>query len=169
MKWNNDLLKFIFSVLAFYLLGLVVYDSFLLPKTSLDEYLIHGLVVSSEMILNLLGYSTAPHQTALYYTIQLENSIGVWVSPNCDGWMVIWVFLSVWLFLPLIKTRKWVMLPFALLCIQAVNVIRIVCLAIITKYFPESLAFNHDYTFTILVYGFVIFLWWWGIKKWSVK
>jgi exosortase/archaeosortase family protein len=169
MKWGNDLLKFIFSVLVLYILGLVVYESFLLPRTQLDEYLIHALVVSAEAIINVLGYSTAAHQTDFFYTIQLENSIGVWVSPNCDGWMVMWVFLSVWLFLPIKKTRKYFMLPLLLICIEGVNLIRIVCLSIITKYFPQSLAFNHDYTFTIFVYGFVIFLWWWGVKKWTAK
>ncbi len=169
MKWSNDLLKFIFSVLVLYILGLVVYESFLLPKTQLDEYLIHSLVVSAEAVLHLLGYSTAPHQTGFFNTIQLESSIGVWVSPNCDGWMVIWVFFSVWIFLPITRIRKYFMLPLFLICIEGVNLVRIVCLSIITKYFPQSLAFNHDYTFTIFVYGFVIFLWWWGVKKWTAK
>ena len=169
MKWNNDLLKFIFSVLAFYLFGLVVYESFLLPYTKMDEHLIHVLVVTSEWIIQHLGFVTKAHQTSLFYTIQIENSIGVWVSPNCDGWMVIWVFLSVWIFLPLSNFGKFAMLPLLILAIEAVNVFRIVSLAIITKYYPQSLAFNHDYTFTIVVYGFVIFLWWLGIKKWSKK
>jgi exosortase/archaeosortase family protein len=169
MKWNNDLLKFIFSVLAFYLLGLVVYESFLLPKTKMDEYLIHSLVVISEWVIQNLGYVTSAHQTPLFYTIQIENSVGVWVSPNCDGWMVIWVFLSVWIFLPLKKLWKFALIPLFILAIEGVNVIRIVSLAIITKYYPQSLAFNHDFTFTVVVYGFVIFLWWLGIKKWSEK
>jgi exosortase/archaeosortase family protein len=169
MKWNNDLLKFIFSVLAVYLSGLVVYESFLLPKTRIDEHLIHALVVVSEWIIQNLGFVTTAHQTSFFYTIQIENSVGVWVSPNCDGWMVVWVFLSVWIFLPLKNSWKFAMLPLLVLAIEAVNVLRIVSLAIITKYYPQSLAFNHDYTFTILVYGFVIFLWWMGIKRWSNK
>ncbi len=169
MKWNNDLLKFIFSVLACYLIGLVVYESFLLPKTKMDEYLIHALVVISEWVIQSLGYVTLSHQTALFYTIQIENSVGVWVSPNCDGWMVMWVFLSVWIFLPLKKLWKFTLIPLLILAIEGMNVVRIVSLAIITKYYPQSLAFNHDFTFTIVIYGFVIFLWWLGIKKWSEK
>jgi exosortase/archaeosortase family protein len=169
MKWSNDLLKFIFSVLAFYLIGLVFYESFLLPKTQMDEYLIHGLVVVSEWVIQNLGFVTSGHETPLFYTIQIENSVGVWVSPNCDGWMVVWVFLSVWIFLPIMRYWKLAMIPLCALAIESVNVIRIVSLAIITKYFPQSLAFNHDYTFTIVVYGFVIFLWWLGIKKWGEK
>jgi exosortase/archaeosortase family protein len=83
--------------------------------------------------------------------------------------MVVWVFISVWIFLTLNKFWKFATLPLLILAIEVVNVIRIVSLAIITKYYPQSLAFNHDYTFTIVVYGFVIFLWWLGIKKWGVK
>lgn len=169
MKWNNELLKFIFAVLFFYLMGLLIYESFLLPHTLLDEWIIHGLVVASEWVIHLFGFSTVAHQTALFYTIQIHDSVGVWVSPNCDGWMVMWVFLSVWLFLPVDKRWKYPLIPVFCLAIEGVNVLRISSLAVITKYYPQSLAFNHDYTFTILVYGFVIFLWWLGIKKWGVK
>jgi len=169
MKRNNELLKFIISVLVAYFIGLVLYESFLLPKTAMDEYLIHGLVLSAESLIHAVGFSTVTHQSELFYTIQIQDSVGVWVSPNCDGVMVVWVFLCVWMFLPIAKFWKLLMMPVCILLIQMVNVLRIVSLAIITKYFPQSLAFNHDYTFTILVYGFVILLWWWGIKKWGVK
>ena len=108
MKWNNELLKFIFSVLALYLLGLVIYESFLLPKTKIDEYLIHALIVVAEWVIQILGFVTTAHQTSFFYTIQIENSVGVWVSPNCDGLMVVWEFLSVWVFLPLKKSSKFV-------------------------------------------------------------
>lgn len=169
MNWNNGLLKFIFSVLFLYLMGLVIYESFLLPHTLLDEWIIHGLVVAAEWIIHFFGFSTVAHHTPLFYTIQIQDSVGVWVSPNCDGWMVMWVFISVWLFLPLVKFWKFALIPVFCLVIECVNVLRIASLAVITKYYPESLAFNHDYTFTILVYGFVIFLWWLGIKKWTEK
>ncbi len=169
MKWDNELLKFIFSVLVFYLFGLVIYESFLLPNTQLDEWIIHGLVVSSEWVIQCLGFETVAHQSPLFYTIQIVDSIGVWVSPNCDGWMVIWVFLSVWIFMPIQNFWKFFLVPFFCFFIELINVVRIVSLTIITKYYPNSLAFNHDYTFTILVYGFVIFLWWLGVKKWNIK
>jgi len=52
MKWNNELLKFIFSVLALYLLGLVIYESFLLPKTKIDEYLIHSWLIRTFASVN---------------------------------------------------------------------------------------------------------------------
>lgn len=39
MKWGNDLLKFIFSVLVLYIFGLVIYESFCCLKPNLTNIL----------------------------------------------------------------------------------------------------------------------------------
>jgi hypothetical protein len=47
------------------------------------------------------------------------------------------------------------------------NVLRIVALAIIMSVNEEWLAFNHDYTFTILVYAYVFALWMIWVQRFS--
>ena len=55
--------------------------------------------------------------------------------------------------------------------IHALNVSRVVALALIVVYAPDQLDFHHSYTFTLFVYGVVFLLWILRIKiyKWIKK
>ena len=45
------------------------------------------------------------------------------------------------------------------------NYLRVMALMWIQVYWPESLDFNHHYTFTVLVYGVIFLLWYiWAVK-----
>jgi exosortase/archaeosortase family protein len=57
--------------------------------------------------------------------------------------------------------------PLGALSVFYLNVLRIVGLAVIMKINESWLAFNHDYTFTILVYLYVFLLWMLWVKKFS--
>ena len=58
------------------------------------------------------------------------------------------------------KKKLW-FIPFGIITIHLINVLRIIGLALTVFYFPdpELLDFNHTYTFTVLVYGYVFYLW----------
>jgi exosortase/archaeosortase family protein len=47
------------------------------------------------------------------------------------------------------------------------NVLRVVALAIIAKYCPQYLNFNHTYTFTFVIYSFIFLLWIIWVNKFS--
>lgn len=162
--WNHPTARFIIWAAITYTIGVLVYDLFLLPHTNLDETIIHGLVHVSEWILSWMGFQLLPHSQLWWNTIHIVGSNGVWISSNCDGFSLLWVFSAVFIFLNGNWKRKLIYLPIACLIIEAVNILRIVSLAIIEFYSPKSLAFNHDYTFTILVYGVVIGLWYYWIS-----
>jgi exosortase/archaeosortase family protein len=55
-----------------------------------------------------------------------------------------------------------------LIIIHFLNVARVVGLALIVHYNEAWLSFNHDYTFTLVVYGVVFGLWWFWINKFSI-
>ncbi len=164
---NHPTARFIIRAAITYTIGILVYDLFLLPYTNLDEILIHGLVRISEWILSVLGFQLLPHTHSWWNTIHIAGSNGVWISSNCDGFSLLWVFSAVFIFLNGSWKRKLIYLPIACVIIEWMNVLRIVSLAMIEFYSPKSLAFNHDYTFTILVYTVVIGLWYYWIAYWA--
>ena len=47
------------------------------------------------------------------------------------------------------------------------NLLRVVSLVIIQFNRPQSLKFNHDYTWTVLVYGFIFWLWYLWATRFS--
>jgi exosortase/archaeosortase family protein len=162
---SKSTLQFIFLVTLTYALGVMSYDFWLLPKTNLDEYLIQFLVQMSEPILRSLGYLVLPHGEGWINTIRIQGSNGVWISSNCDGFALIWVFTAVLIFLPGKWFGKLIYLILGGLIIEVFNVLRIVSLAMVEHHYPQSLAFNHDYTFTVLVYSVVVGLWFFWLKK----
>jgi exosortase/archaeosortase family protein len=161
--WNHPTARFIFWATITYTAGVLVYDLYLLPHTQLDELIIHLLVHISEWILSACGFQLLPHTQEWWNTIHINGSNGVWISSNCDGFSLLWVFSAVFIFLKGDWRKKLIYLPIACLMIEGVNVLRIVSLAMIELYSPKSLAFNHDYTFTILVYAVVVGLWYYWI------
>jgi exosortase/archaeosortase family protein len=158
--------------LFFYLVWLVFYQFFLLPRTYFDEYLIHILVILSGSVLHALGFTVSHNNGGFYHTLRIDDVGGVWISPNCDGLSVVAVFVIVLLSFPGDRKRLLYFFPIGAVIIELVNVFRIVCLSIVQRYYPTWLKFNHDYTFTIIVYGMVIGLWWWWFTrypKWKAK
>jgi exosortase/archaeosortase family protein len=64
------------------------------------------------------------------------------------------------------KHKLWY-LPLGTLSVFYINALRVVGLAIIVSINPDWLAFNHDYTFTIVVYAYVFLLWVIWVKRFS--
>jgi exosortase/archaeosortase family protein len=54
-----------------------------------------------------------------------------------------------------------------IVAIHIANLVRVISLVILNFYRPSALAFNHDYTWTVLVYGFIFWLWYLWTDKLS--
>ena len=63
--------------------------------------------------------------------------------------------------------HKLIFIPIGILIVHGLNLLRLVALALIVVYHPDSLQFNHKYTFTILVYVCIFFLWMIWVKKFA--
>lgn len=81
----------------------------------------------------------------------------------------------VWMSEASMSALGWELLDFAepgqfrnrigLAVVHIANYLRIMGLMWIQRYFPEHLDFNHHYTFTVLVYAVIFWLWYlWAIK-----
>lgn len=95
----------------------------------------------------------------------IDGSNGVWIGGPCNGITLMFLFAVFVIAYPgSIKNKLWY-IPLGIIAVHALNIIRIVALAIIALHDPYSLDFNHTYTFTFIAYSFVFMLWMIWVNK----
>jgi exosortase family protein XrtF len=165
-------MRFIIVGAVLYASWYFFYEFYLKPFTSFDEVLIHALVIPGEMMFRLVQVPIqdfAQLDGTLRSHIGLANSLGVTVGSPCDGAPLIGLFASFIIAFPGPSKAKGWFIPAGILLIHIMNVFRIMSLALIVSWNPDWLAFNHDYTFTIAIYGFVFYLWYLWIYRFANK
>ncbi len=129
---------------------------------------IRNLEDLSAVLLELLGFDLIPDShVENIRTIGIDGTSGVWIGDPCNGLTLFSLFSGFVIAYPgSVKKKLW-FIPLGLVLIHLLNVLRITALALILHYSqdPAVLEFNHTYTFTIIVYGFVLYLWY----VWSTK
>lgn len=166
---DRGLLKFMAVGLVTYLLWYVAYQYFLKDSTLLDEYLIHSMVLVSESVIRVLGYPLYEVATSeLRWQLGIANSVGMLqIGAPCDGLVLFVLFAAFILAFPGPAGRKAWYIPLGILAIHVANLIRVISLVILNFHWPEALAFNHDYTWTVLIYGFIFWLWYLWTERFS--
>ncbi|HPQ07814.1 MAG TPA: archaeosortase/exosortase family protein [Bacteroidia bacterium] len=160
--------KFILTASVVYLFCYLIYELVIKKYTLIDEYIIRIIIENTDDILRRLDFKTFK-TTELndFQVIGIHGSIGVWVGKACDAISLFIVFSVFILAFPGNQRDKWWFVPFGILTIHILNVLRVVGLTIITYYAPEWLEFNHTYTFTFLVYSYILLLWIWWVNKYA--
>ena len=130
--------------------------------------MISNLISLTDGTLSLMGYElwNDVNELAGNY-VGIAGGYPLEVGAPCDGLVLHALFLSFIVAFPGPWKHKLWFAPIGVLLIHGINVLRIVSLAMIIHYKPEYLDFNHDYTFTILVYSFVFLLWMIWVRKFS--
>ena len=165
---KNPLFRFVLFASTLYLVWYVLYEFYLKIHTSFDEVVIGNLVFLTKKLLHLLGYKLTSYSDVAYSNVvQIVDSLGVTVGAPCDGIVLLALFTVFIIAFPGSWKHKLWFLPAGLISIHLINVLRIAALAIIVDINPAWLDFNHDYTFTILVYAYVFFLWYIWVNKFS--
>ena len=171
MKANlkkNAFLKFlIYSGLTYLILYLI--HQFLVKRYTLyDQKFIGSIIISTKSILNLFNYKTfISIQPNDYQVIGIDGSNGVWVGSNCNAISLFILFVVFIIWYPGVQKPKLWFIPFGIISIHVLNIIRIIALTLIAYYSPRSLNFNHTYTFTFLVYAYIFMLWIWWVNKFA--
>jgi len=120
-------------------------------------------LISSKVILNLLGYSVEIYGK----TIKIVQSNGVLLDRGCLGRNTIGLLIGFILALPgKLKNKIWYS-AMGLVIFIILNVLRITALAITQYCCPERLDFNHHFLFKIIVYVIILILWIIWINKYS--
>ena len=153
--WDNPLFRFVVFAFSLYIFWFLIYDNWLQPNRTIDTWVIVSIIDHVGLVLQLFGFESG---SSSYYgpeirTIGIVGSDEVWIGDS--------------LTYPGSIIKKLWYIPFGIITIHILNVLRVVALTIIVKYYPEALDFNHTYTFTILVYSYVFVLWYLWANKLS--
>jgi len=157
------------GVLRFFIVGIGSYiawlscHEFILKKyTSFDQYVIEGLITVSESQLHILqvpleDLSKWNHPFKRH--LAFKGAKAVTVGAPCDGVVLYALFVCFIIAFPGRWFHKLWYIPVGVIFLFWVNTLRIIALAWIMSVNESWLAFNHDYTFTILVYSIEFLLW----------
>lgn len=165
-KEQPELVRFVVVGLLGYVAWYSTYTYFLRPSTLLDEYVIHSLILSSEWLMDLTGWQVLPPETTgLRRNIGIAGAGGVHVGDPCDGVVLFALFAVFLIAFPGPWRHKLWFIPSGILVLHGVNIFRVCGLIVIQWWDPAALQFNHDYTFTILIYSVVFALWFFWAKR----
>jgi exosortase family protein XrtF len=161
---NNPFLTFFLKLLGVYIAWYLVYTYVIHPYQKVDLLVVDNSILISKWILEGLGYRVF---TGVDRVIGIDGSGGLWVGDNCNGialFALFTIFIAVY---PGKWVRKIIFIPIGILLIHALNIVRIVVLAITDVYSRAWTEFNHTYTFTLVIYGFIFLLWILWVKKFN--
>lgn len=158
---DKSLLRFIGVGLVGYIVWYSLYQYWLKDHTLLDEYLIHGMVLTCEWVLRGVGFALYEVSSADFrWQIGIANSeVMLQIGAPCDGLVLFALFSIFVVAFPGKWIRKLWYVPCGIVAIHTANLLRVISLTMINFYRPGAMAFNHDYTWTVLIYGFIFWLW----------
>lgn len=153
---SNIILKILFRLFLLYIVWFLVYNLWLHPEETLDLLVVDNTILISKKILETFGYMVFTGADRL---IGIDGSGGLWIGDRCNGVTLFAVFTGFILAFPgSIKHKLW-FIPAGILCIHFLNILRIVVLAILDVHSRAWTEFNHTYTFNLIIYGFIFYLW----------
>ncbi len=166
---NKTALRFIFSAISIYLLWYFLYDFFIFPDGRVDTWLTTFSTDSTAKFLNLFGVKTEIYYNADKCFLFINGQRGLGVAHSCNG-LILFVLFTVFiiLFPGRIIDKIW-FIPAGILAIFFLNIIRIICLGYLNIKYVDLLEFNHKYTFTVIVYGFIFLLWMLWVNYFAIK
>jgi exosortase family protein XrtF len=132
----------------------------------MDLFVIDKTVAVSKWILEGLGYTVFTGSDRL---IGIDGTGGLWIGDNCNGIALFSLFTGFIIAYPGNWKKKLYFIPLGILMIEILNILRVVFLAILDTHSRTWTEFNHTYTFTIIIYGFIFFLWMLWTNKISDK
>jgi exosortase family protein XrtF len=161
---NRLLFRFLIVATLLYLAWFFGYEQWLAKDGRLDMLLCDQITAAAVWVLQALGFaaSVSPIRDSL---LLMHNSPAVVVGPPCNGLVLYMLFGGFVAAFPGPWQRKLWYIPVGCVVIWVLNVLRVVALALNHEYFPQSLNFNHHYTFTFVVYAFIFGLWMFWAKR----
>ena len=165
--WKTATFRFFGMAFLAYVVWSLTYEQVLKPQTMLDEVVIEHMVTSTETAFRVIGWpvGTYPQPVTHRDRVGMAGHAGVQIGAPCDGVALFALFAIFILAFPGPFLRKLWFIPAGIALLHLANIGRVVVLARMQATAPEWLEFNHDYTFTVLVYGLVFALWY----LWTVR
>lgn len=126
-----------------------------------NQFIIVILQESAVFLLKLMSFSVFIHQNSF----GIEGSSGVVLGPPCNGFNLMYIYAAFLLSIPgkLVIKLYWILT--GMVIIQILNLVRILSLVYLSAYHPDLMSFNHDYTFTLIMYSCCFLSWYLFVKK----
>lgn len=162
--FKEPMVRFLLIGLAFYLFWLFLYEYWIHPSGIADKLVIDNTLMLSQKVLGMLGYISERSGERL---IKIQGTPGLFIGDSCNGISLFALFSIFIISFPGKIISKIFFIPIGISVIHLLNVLRVVLLAVIETYSYEWTEFNHTYTFTILIYIVIFFMWLFWINKFS--
>jgi exosortase/archaeosortase family protein len=166
VKTNKFIILFVAKAIGLYLLWYLIYDLWLKKVGVLDTWIIDSIVYFTVKILELFGYLLFVD----YHAIGLPGAYSnVFIGNGCNGLELFVLFTGfILIFKGSWKDKVW-FVPLGIIIIHFLNVLRVIGLIFSGRVSVDFLAFNHKYTFTILLYIITFIGWLIWVKYFSEK
>ncbi|MCB9224694.1 MAG: archaeosortase/exosortase family protein [Crocinitomicaceae bacterium] len=167
--FKNPIFRFLTLAGGIYFIWLFVYYFLIKVYTDWDYWLDYNIVHLSHYFLQIFGIDTFINlDGSMVMLFVTEGDFrSVTVGDECNGFKLFSIFSIFVIAFPGPWKKKLWFIPLGIIFIHLANVMRVSALMLIQEYHPEYLDFNHLYTFTIFVYGIILLLWYWYIKRFS--
>lgn len=164
---NSRLFRFVGVAIVMFLVWFFGYKQWLALDGKLDMALCIQIANAGVGLLQTLGFP-ASIAADLPTQIVINGNPAVFVAPPCNGLVLYALFAGfVLAFQGPVKRMLW-FIPLGIALIWAINIVRVAALAVNHYYANQSVDFNHHYTFTFVVYGFIFGLWMLWARRLSV-
>ncbi|MEL7834113.1 archaeosortase/exosortase family protein [Fodinibius sp. N2] len=162
MRWiKSDVGLFLLKAAGIYLLWYCIYELWLLPEGSLDQWLTTNIVSVSGGILQSFNYDVY----ATGRLIGVGESAGIYLADGCSGIAAIGLFIGFVIAYPGAWVPRIAFILFGIGVIYIINIIRIMVLAITQVQAPDIFTVTQDYStaaiFYLVIFGLCIV---WGKK-----
>ena len=165
---QSKFLRFLVISSLVYVILYLFYQFYIKKYTFLDQSFIRIIINSSDWLLHLFGYKTFKIlRDTDFQALGIDGSNGIWVGGGCNAITLFFLFAVFVLAYPGHQKNKLWYIPIGILTIHILNIFRGVALTILAKTSPSILEFNHTYTFTFIVYGYIFLLWVWWVNKFA--
>ena len=162
--FKEPIVRFLLFGFGLYLGWLAIYEWWIHPMEWVDRAVIDNTLGISSKILGWMGYATESGGARM---IRIEGTPGLFMGDSCNGISLFSLYSIFIIAFPGKILSKIIFVPLGILAIHVLNVVRVITLAVIETYSYEWTEFNHTYTFTILIYAFIFFMWLFWINKFS--
>ena len=152
---TRSILAFLGKVVAAYGLWYVVYDLWLLPDGTLDEWLSENVVWTSGQMLAGLGWAVSTEGRFL----ALSGVPGLKVVNGCNGLTTIGLFIGFVAAFPGSMVRRFLFVPIGVVVIYFSNVFRVSLLAVLQKEWSPAFEWIHGMGAPAFFYLIVFGLW----------
>lgn len=161
---REPIVQFLAFGLILYLSWFALYEWWIHPMEWVDNAVIGNTLNLSQKILGWMGYVT---ETSGNRIMGIKGTPGLFIGDSCNGISLFALYSIFIIAFPGKIISKIIFIPAGILVIHFLNVLRVVVLAIVETYSYEWTEFNHTYTFTLIIYGFIFMMWLFWINKFS--